>query len=184
MGWKHVRKVLRGARSSALNARLLVAAFLLLAGAVFLVGCSSATITAADQTATTTLQPVAGCSTPPQDHPAGAYIWAIPAMGASNQNSVAQVCGLGFHSHSSITLSLARYNSATFTPIPNLDVKTDDQGAFSTAIAVGANWICLNLRIRADDGQGASATTRLAPAGTPFPAKAQPAGCPPPPRIP
>jgi hypothetical protein len=170
--------------SSTLNTRLLLATSLLLAGAAFLAGCSSAPIIAADQTPTVTLQPVAACSTPPQDHPAGAYIWAIPAMGASNQNGVAQTCGLGFHPHSSITLSLARYNSTIFTPIPNLDVKADGQGAFSTAIAVGANWICLNLRIRADDGQGASATTRLAPGGTSLPENAQPAGCPAPPRIP
>ncbi len=156
----------------------------LLAAATLLAACGSATITAGDQAATATLQPVAVCSNPPQGYTTGAYIWAIPAMGASNQVGVVQVCGLGFHAHAPITLSLARYSSTTFTPIPNLNVRTGDRGTFSTAIVVGTNWICLNLRIHADDGKGASATTRLSSVGTPLPANAQPPGCPPPPHTP
>jgi hypothetical protein len=181
MGWKHTAKF---ARPRVLNAHLRWIVFLVLAGAVPVAGCGSVMSTAGDQVATATLQPVAACSNPPQNYTTGAYIWAIPAMGASNQVSVAQVCGLGFHPQASITLSLARYSSATFTPIPNLNVRTDDRGAFSSAIVVGTNWICLNLRIHADDGQGVSATTQLSPGGTPLPANTLPAGCPPPPHTP
>jgi hypothetical protein len=159
--------------------RLSGIAALLLVAATLLAGCGFTTSAAGSTSAIATLQPVAICANPPQDRTTGPYIWAIPAMASSNLNGAAQVCGVGFHLHATITLSLARSSSAAFIPIPNLTVKTDDQGAFSTAIAVDSNWVCLNLRIQAADGEGDSATTRLSPDNG-----AQPANCPAPPNTP
>src|SRR5262249_37464363 len=174
---------------------------LLLTCLVLLVGCSSVRSTTGDGSAagaagatstdqadavraTATGQLVAVCANPPQGYTAGAYIWAIPPMALSSANSVAQVCGLGFHPRAAIMLSIARNNGAAFAPIPNLAVKTDAKGAFSTAIIVGANWICLNVRVRADEGGGRIAPPRPSPGGTPLPANALPAGCPSPPAVP
>jgi hypothetical protein len=199
----HGEAAMAAARTAKPRARRLpVAVFLLLAGVALLAGCGSATI-AGDQSASGTPQAAAICPPPPQGHPSGPYIWAVTAAtatpsttgttdttpaasGASGASGMALVCGLGFHSNAAITLGISRFASATFTPIPNLDVKTDDKGAFSARIQAAGNSVCLNLRIRADDGQGASATTRLVTgrSGGPLPENAQPVGCPPPPRIP
>ncbi len=69
-----------------------------------------------------------------------------------------QVCGVGFHAHSTVRFSLSRAGGAPDVQIPGAGVTTDDNGSFSAQVPAMLPAQCGIVQLQAKDAQGTTAT--------------------------
>jgi hypothetical protein len=69
-----------------------------------------------------------------------------------------QVCGVGFHAHSTVRFSLSRAGGAPDVQIPGAGVTTDGNGSFSAQVSAMLPAQCGIVQLQAKDAQGTTAT--------------------------
>jgi hypothetical protein len=69
-----------------------------------------------------------------------------------------QVCGVGFHAHSTVRFSLSRAGGAPDVQIPGAGVTTDGNGSFSAQVPAVLPAQCGIVQLQAKDAQGTTAT--------------------------
>jgi len=69
-----------------------------------------------------------------------------------------QVCGVGFHAHSTVRFSLSRADGTADVQIPGAGVTTDGNGSFSAQVPAMLPAQCGIVQLQAKDAQGTTAT--------------------------
>ena len=69
-----------------------------------------------------------------------------------------QVCGVGFHAHSTVRFSLSRADGTADVQIPGAGVTTDGNGSFSAQVPAVLPAQCGIVQLQAKDAQGTTAT--------------------------
>jgi hypothetical protein len=91
--------------------------------------------------------------------PAASNPPAAPAAPPEHASSMKlQVCGVGFHAHSTVRFSLSRAGGAPDVQFPGAGVTTDGNGSFSAQVPEVLPAQCGIVQLQAKDTQGTTAT--------------------------